>query len=294
MELRHIRYFLAVAEELSFTKAAQRLGIAQPPLSQQIQVLESELGCELFDRTHRHIVLTHAGREFMTDAKQILEAVVRAERKVSLAKRGMTERLSIGILSSLATSEFAALLRSFRKEYPNVEVRLVEQSTLRQLDSLQNSEIDVGFSRLGFSTPAIVETYQVRSHKLRLAVPTLHPFAKKKRIEWSDLNTEPLILVDPKIASPGYYNELYDHCRDAGFEPFVQQYTSNVATQVWLVSAGLGIAPLYVGNIEAGPGVKFIDVPEPAPSYPMGLVWRKGDRSQALKNFLQFAKSSFV
>jgi DNA-binding transcriptional LysR family regulator len=294
MELRHLRYFLAVAEELSFTKAAQRLGIAQPPLSQQIQILESELSCELFDRSHRRIVLTHAGREFMADARQILESVARAERKMALTTRGLTERLSIGILSSLATSEFASLLRSFKKAYPNVDVALVEQPTLRQLESLQNGEIDVGFSMLSSSTPALLESYQVRTHKLRLAVPADHPFAKKKRIEWSELNTEPLVLVDPKITSPGYYSELYARCRKAGFEPYVQQYTSNVATQVWLVSAGLGIAPLFVGNIVAGAGVKFIDLPEPSPVYPMGLIWRRGDRSQAVKSFLQFAKTSFV
>ncbi|WP_395852680.1 LysR family transcriptional regulator [Cystobacter fuscus] len=293
MELRHLRYFVAVAEELSFTRAARRLRIAQPPLSQQIRALEDELGCELFERSGRAVLLTRTGRELLPEARQLLESAERLRERAALRARGEQGTLSIALVTSFATPRFAAMLRQFQRRHPGVQLSLGDHSSSWQLEALTRGELDAGFLRPPARIPAHLEALVVRREPMRLAVPSAHPLAKQGTANWRDLAGEPLILVEPGVAAADYYSAFFERCRQADVELVVRQYTGNVATQVWLVSAGLGIAPLpNVPDLEHHPGVTLVDLPRDAPVGELALVWRRSDTSPALLRFIAVAKTS--
>ena len=232
MELRHLRYFIAVAEELSFTRAAQRLNISQPPLSQQIRDLEEELGFSLFNRAGRSIILTQAGKELLPEARQVLEGVAKLQQRALLKARGDEGHLIIGIISSMAVFKFAAILRNFKKNNPGIKISLTDQSSSSQLQALIAGDIDVGFLRPSDKMPHTIEFHLLKRDPMKLAVPFEHPFAKKKYVDWKELSDEPLILIGRGIAGPSYYDAFFTRCRMAGFEPKIEQYTINIATQV--------------------------------------------------------------
>ncbi len=292
MELRHLRYFVAVAEEMSFTRAAQRLHIAQPPLSQQIRDLETELGVLLFNRTKRSIMLTQAGKEFLPEAREILDSVARLQQRAVLRARGDLGRLTIGIISSMAVTKFAGMLRSFQKNNPGIQISLTDHPSSWQLEALTAGKIDVGFLRPPTEPPPLIKIRRLQREPMKLAVPSDHPFAVRKEVDWKDLSAEPIILVEPGITGPGYYDGFFRHCRSAGFEPLVQQYTMNVATQVWLVSAGLGIAPMVIAvDIDRLAGISLVGLPKNAPIYETAMAWRESDTSAALRRFVDFVDS---
>lgn len=292
MELRHLRYFVTVAQELSFTRAAQRLNMAQPPLSQQIRDLEEELGFALFNRSHKSISLTQAGRDFLPEARQILEQVARVTERSALRARGEVAELKVGLISAFATPKFASMLRSFQKANPGVRISLSDRPSAWQLRALKNGEIDVGFINPPKKTPPLYQLHRLKRESMKLAVPTHHPFAKKEAVEWRELSGEDFILVDPKIVFPDYYSGFFSRCKEAGFEPQIVQYTRSVATQIWMVSAGLGIAPMpIVPEFDRSPGVAFVALPKDSPIYETAMAWRHGDESAALKRFTDAMKA---
>ncbi len=246
MELRHLRYFVAVAEELSFTRAAKRLRMAQPPLSQQIRALEEELGGELFERAGRTVLLTRAGADLLPEARQILEAVDRLRERAMRRARGEQGALSIGMVTSFATPRLASMLQQFQRVHPGIQLSLGDHPSSWQLEALVRGDLDAGFLRPPAKMPEQLKRVVVQREPMRLAVPSAHPLAKRGVAGWKDLAGEPLILVEAGVAPPDYYSAFFERCRQAGAEPTVRQTTLNVATQVWLVSAGLGIAPLLL------------------------------------------------
>lgn len=295
MELRHLRYFVAVAQELSFTRAAKRLNIAQPPLSQQIRDLEAELGCELFERPGRRVLLTSIGRELLPEAEQILESVERFRERAGQRARGEQGLLRIALISAYATPKFAAMLRAFQRKSPGLRIELSNHPSIWQFEALVRGEIDVGIVRPARKMPPGISTRMLRRESMRLAVPTLHPLAKKKSVEWRELAGEPLILVEPGVASPDYYAGFFERARAAGVAPAVRQYTSNVATKLWMVSAGLGIAPMpNTPDVEQHSGVVFLDLPKDAPVTESAIAWRSSDRTPALHRFVDFARESLT
>ena len=291
MELRHLRYFIAVAEELSFSQAARRLNIAQPPLSQQIQDLERETGLKLFDRSRRKIMLTQSGKDFMVDARNVLDSVAQLERKTKLRSEGHLGRLSIGVnMAIISPHFFSSILRRFRQRHPEIDLSLSDYLSVRQLEGLLSGEIDAGFLRLPSQIPDLIDTHLIKRETMRMAVPTGHALARKKSVNWSELKGENFILINPDAARM-FYEGLYFKCRMAGFEPKVEQYTNNLSTQLWMVSAGLGIAPLpTTPNILKRGGVTFVSLPADAPVYETVMAWRRGDLSPVLQRFVQFIR----
>ncbi|WNG25366.1 hypothetical protein F0U62_16030 [Cystobacter fuscus] len=185
-------------------------------------------------------------------------------------------------------------MRQFQRRHPGVQLSLGDHSSPWQLEVLTRGELDAGFLRPPVRMPAHLESLVVRREPMRLAVPSAHPLAKQGTASWRELAGEPLILVEPGVAAADYYSAFFERCRQAEVEPVVRQYTGNVATQVWLVSAGLGVAPLpNVPDLDNHPGVTFVGLPRDAPVGEIALVWRRSDTSPALLRFIAVAEASF-
>lgn len=289
MDLRHLRMFVAVAQELSFTKAAQRLHMAQPPLSQGIAGFEQELGVALFHRTTRSIELTAVGRELLPEAVAILESVERFSQRVEARRRGELGELRLSVISGLANAELAKLLRVFRKENPGLTVSLDVHPSVWQLRALQSGALDAGFLSLPPDRLEGLDSLLLSEGRMSLVVPKGHRLAGRKRLRWSELRDEPMIWVEPEVLWSDYYKEFKKRCQEAGFEPQVSQYAPNVATQVWMVSAGLGVAPIQV-TPPAGdwPGVVFLSLPGDAPKHEIRMAWKAVEPSPALRRFIEF------
>lgn len=292
IDLKRLRYFVAVADDMSFTKAAQKLRIAQPPLSQQIQHLEGELGFPLFDRSNRRgLRLTADGRDFLAEARQVLAGLHALEKKIQLRSQGLVGSLSVGLISSMATTKFATMLREFQKTHPGIQIRLIDRPSSWQFKAFSEGKLDVGFVRPLRQPPKELVFQRIRKQAMKLAVPTGHPLAKKSQVEWRDLSQEDFILVEPEIVSATYYSEFELRCQKAGFTPRVSQYTTSMAAQIWLVSAGFGLAPLSVASeVDRWPGVAFVTLPKDAPVYETAVVWRKENQTAAVMKFIEFTR----
>ncbi len=291
MDLRQLRYFVAVAEELSFTRAAERLSMAQPPLSQAIAAFEAELAVTLFHRTTRKIELTAMGRELLPEALSVLEAVERFSARVEARRRGELGQLRLSVISGLANAELAGRLRLFRSKNPGLTVSLEVHPSVWQLQALRDGALDAGFLSLPPDRLGGLESQLISRGRMSLAIPKGHRLATRKRLRWSDLADEPMIWVEPEAIWSDYYSELRKRCAEAGFEPEVTQYAPNVATQVWMVAAGLGIAPIQVTPPEGDwPGVVFLPLPSDAPPHEIRIAWKASDPTPALARFLEFVE----
>lgn len=291
MELRHLRYFVAVAEELSFRRAAERLHLAQPPLSTQIKALENELGTRLFDRSTRSVKLTAPGRVLLEDARAILLAAERAEQNVRKAQHGLVGSLRIGVLAPTATPRLARILSSFREKFPGVQFSLFEMTSLEQIQRLRGDEIDVGLLRPPIDFPELQHVF-VEESPMVLAAPAGHRLAKAARIKWSDFAGEPLVIIHPAMQH-GYYDKFLELCAKAGAKPVVAQYANDVHSKMWLISAGFGISPTTETIAEVKrPGLVFRKLPPGLPPVQTLLVWKRANSSPALRNFLECFKNS--
>ena len=241
MELRHLRYFVAVAEERHFGRAAARLRIAQPPLSRQIQALEAELGFMLFERTRRQVELTPAGATLLAHARGVFDAVDLAVHEARRANQGETGRLVVAYPSTFAYSGLPELVRAFRGKFPSVELALRELAPQQQLDALRDQRVDVGFIRAPVDEPGLT-TELVRSEPLVAALPTGHPLASRKMIALSLLAKEPFVMF-PRVRGPAYFDQLIRLCNNAGFTPRIVQEAPQLDI-VSLVAAGLGVSIL--------------------------------------------------
>jgi DNA-binding transcriptional LysR family regulator len=240
MDLRHLRYFVAVAEELHFTRAAKRLHIAQPPLSRQIRELEQELGATLLNRTRHHIELSDAGRVFLEKARQILRATESAVVEVQRAQRGEIGTLAVGFFEQTAYTLLPPVLRAFQKRFPDVEVQLRWFPVVGQVDALMRGDVDVAFVRPvadldGLSKELLVEEPFVA------AVPGSHPFANRSALSWEECADEQLINYTQSLA-PDYHAGIARACAAAGVAARNFIEVGQVYTALGLVSAGVGIA----------------------------------------------------
>jgi DNA-binding transcriptional LysR family regulator len=261
MELRHIRYFLAVAEERNVTRAAERLGIGQPPLSQQIHALEDELGVRLFRRTGHGVVLTEAGEAFAVDAKRILHDTRLAVEKAQSAGRGEIGQLNIGFTGSAAFNPVVSkLIRAYRQAYPNVTLTLAEGNTAQLLAYLHDGRVDVAFVRLGSQSPAGVQFHNIAIEPMKVVLPATHRLAKKRKIPLSALADDPFVML-PREASPTLHDVIVGACREAGFEPIAGQQAPQLSSVVNLVAAefGVSLVPASVCQIQVE-GVVYTDV----------------------------------
>lgn len=293
MELRHLRYFVAVAEELSFRRAAERLHLAQPPLSSQIKALEDELGARLFDRSTRSVKLTAPGRVLLEEARAVLLGAERAEQSVRRAQGGLVGTLRIGVLAPTATPRLARILSSFREKFPGVQFSLFEMTSVEQIQRLRADEIDVGLLRPPLEFPELQHVF-VEESSMVLAMPAGHRLAGIKRIKWSDFDGEPLVIIHPALQH-GYYDKFLELCAKAGAKPVVAQYANDVHSKMWLISAGFGISPTTETMAELKrPGLVFRRLPPGLPLVQTLLAWKGSNSSPALRNFLECFKNAIA
>ncbi|MDF5730756.1 MAG: LysR family transcriptional regulator [Rhizonema sp. PD38] len=290
MELRHLRYFVTLAEELHFGRAAERLHIAQPPLSQQIRQLEIELGFYLFHRTKRKVQLTEAGLVFLEEAQQILKQLEQAIQIGRQTSRGEIGQLALGFVSSAAYNVFPKILRTFRTCLPGVVLELHELTTFQQVQWLREGRIDVGFIRppieeTGFKTETIFR------EPLVVALPETHPLANKLNLSLASLCSEPFILFS-RINAPGLYDTLISLCQQAGFSPMVVQEAIQMQTIVSLVAAEIGVAivPASLQHLQRT-GVVYKIVQEPTPEVPLNMIWRQDDISPTVQRFIEVVRN---
>src|SRR5215471_8327654 len=287
MELRHVRYFLAVAEELHFGRAAARVHVAQPALSRQIRGLEVEMGLTLFERDRRRVALTAAGTAFLDQAKSLLEHVDRAVEAARGAARGELGLLRIGYVPAVAGTGLPEIVRSFRKRFPGVDVRLQEMNPAMQIEAVLGNRVDVGFVRGPTHEPAVaVQT--VLAEPLVAALPGGHPLGRHKRIGLAMLAGEPFVL-QARSRGPGSHDQILAICRAAGFSPRVVQEGSQ-AEVASLVASGAGVA-LVPASLQAirRAGVLYRPLHE-RPMTRLDMVWRKDAALPVLRAFLAEAR----
>ena len=290
MELRHLRYFVTVAEELHFGRAAARLFIAQPPLSQQIQQLERELGVSLFARTSRRVQLTPAGEAFLIEARQILGSVAQAADTAKRAARGETGWLGIGFAASATYDLLPAVLHDFRGLYSQVELSLRERNAAEQAQALGEKTIHVGFARPYAPHPDAMVSAVLREPFLA-ALPETHTLIEQASLPLSALADQPFISF-PELPKPSYAEVVRQACEQAGFTPRVVQEVREMQTAISLVAAGFGIAllPASVQHLHRD-GVVYRPLSDPAPRTELAVVSRLDDPSPVLQNFLAIVQA---
>ncbi len=291
MELRHLRYFVAVAEELHFGRAAKRLHMAQPPLSQQIKQFEDELGFQLFCRTKRSVQLTAAGDRFLLDTYAIfqrLDQAVEAGRRISRGEQG---KLAIGFVSSAAYSVLPPILLRFRAQFPAIALTLQELTTNVQIQQLQDNRLDIGFVRPPLDTSLVSTLSQqpILKEPFMVALAQSHPLAQQTQVAIADLALESFIIF-PRAHAPGLYDQIISLCQQGNFSPHVVQEAVQMQTIVSLVAAGIGIAlvPQSLHNLQRV-GVVYRPLLESTPQAAIDLVWRTEDRSPTVQHFLDIA-----
>jgi len=293
MELRHLRYFIAVAEELHFGRASQRLGIAQPPLSQQIRRLETEMGLQLLQRTKRRVQLTEEGRAFLEGAREALRQVDRAVEVAQRAGRGEVGKLAIGFLGAATYSLLPSILIAFRRRYPDVEVKLQELKTSELIAALRSGQVHVGFVRLPLQDE-LLAVEPILREELMVALPERHPLASRTHISFHDLAQEIFLMPPPQLA-PSFHKQVFNLCRQAGFAPKLGAEASQLQTILNLVAAGMGItlATESVRNF-TGRGVVFKQLPDPAPIVEFGIAWLHDEHSAVLSAFLKVVRETTI
>lgn len=287
-DIRQLRYFLAVAQEQSFMRAAARLHISQPPLSVQIRLLEEDLGVQLFQRTNRGVILTAAGHVYCEEAGAILERLATAKIAAQRTARGQSGRLSIGFVSIADFTLLPAALKQFREAHPDVELHLVEETTDVQLRELKAGSIDVGIA-LAPVDDADVEFTDLFSETLLLAVPSGTDEARLRRPSLTLFREHPFVLF-PRLMAPGLFDAVQSYCAAAGFTPEVHQYARQMQTIVSIVSTGLGVSlvPSCMSTLKR-PGVTYLRPKEPSPRIGVGVISKPGSRDAVVTNFKRIA-----
>ena len=294
MELRHLRYFVAVAEELHFHRAAQRLHISQPPLSQQIRALERELGVTLLSRNRRRVALTAAGEGFLDDARSILAAVERASERARRIARGSLGTLAIGFVgSAMFSPKLPQILREFRARHPDVELVLRELPTTVQLAALAAGELDVGVIRGPVDVTELdgqLELMTIQRERLVAALPADHPLAARRRLRPQDLRGESFVILTRREA-PGLYAGLAAAMGEAGGLPDDVLEVAEMQTIISLVAGGFGVSlvPASVGQVDRS-GVTFRPIAGPTPTIELEIAWRPAADSPARDEFLSVAR----
>nr|WP_276583574.1 LysR family transcriptional regulator [Pseudomonas sp. RIT-PI-S] len=301
VELRHLRYFIAVAEERHITRAAARLNMQQPPLSQQIRALEQELGFELFRRHPKGVDLTAAGHRYLGQVRDILARLQAAAEEGARIAAGLEGTLSVCFTSSAAAHPLTSLaIRAYRKAYPGVSVRLEEGSAQAVTERMIEQQVDVGFLRAPVAEHPALAFHHLLDEPLLLVLPIDHPLlghspvdeAGMPAIALADLAQAPFILVR-RPGAPGMYADLLDACRRAGFEAKVAFEVERMLTNVNLVAAGEGVSvvPASMQNLLAG-SVRYCSLRDVQPPLvaPLTLVARMHQASPAACHFVELAK----
>ena len=239
--IRHLWLFLAVAEEQNFGRAAKRLGMSQPPLSEQIQVLEQALKVTLFERSRRGAKLTPVGAAILPAVRKFAEQLERLELAVEEAVAGQSGMLTIGAISTAMFDVLPGVIDSLKQRYPQLTVSVREIDSVEAVPALEAGDIDLAFARLDGDLGPAIQSLPLREDRLMVALPSDHPLASRTRISLSSLASEPLVMFSRKV-SPVYFDNLIATCRASGFSPRVLHEVRSVASQIAFVSCGQGIA----------------------------------------------------
>ncbi|KAA5841141.1 LysR family transcriptional regulator [Pseudomonas chlororaphis] len=239
--IRHLWLFLAVAEEQNFSRAAKRLGMSQPPLTEQIQVLEQALKVKLFDRSRRGAKLTPVGQAILPAVRKFAEQLERLELAVHEAVAGQSGVLTIGAITTAMLDVLPALIEKLKAQYPQLTVSVREIDSVEAIPALEAGDIDLAFARVEGELGSSVRSIALTEDRLAVALPSDHPLAARSRISLASLAGEPLVLSSRKV-SPMYFDNLIATCRASGFSPRVLHEVRSVASQIAFVSCGQGIA----------------------------------------------------
>jgi DNA-binding transcriptional LysR family regulator len=286
MELRHLKYFVAVAEELHFGRASERVGIAQPPFSQQIKKLEEEIGAPLLWRTKRHVELTAAGKIFLVEARKILAQAGGAAHAARRAARGEIGQISVGFVSSALYGEFASVFRLMRARHPKVALALQDMTSEEQVRAMKENKLDVGLVRPPVPGAESLSFQVVFREPFVVVLPQNHPLAKQGSLSIHDLAQESFLMV-PRSLGPGFYDQIIRLCAQSGFAPKVLLETSSTQTIVSLIAGGMGVSlvPRSIQNLRRT-GVVYRPLKPPTPKTELAVMWRPEDSSPALSLFL--------
>lgn len=278
MELRHLHYFIAVAEELNVTRAADRLHISQPPLSRQIQEFEAELDVKLFDRTGRHLRLTEAGRFAYEQAKQLIARITEMQDATRRIERLGQRWLNIGFVPSTLYGLLPDVIRRFRTGWPDVEIGLIDLTTVEQVEALKSGRIDLGFGRFVVNDAAIVSEI-VADEPLVAVLPVNHRLAKKTTVTLSALTAEHVILY-PARPRPGYADQVLGHFRSRGLAVTSAREVNELQIALGLVAAGVGVTlvPRSVQRLRRG-DVRCKVIADDGVTSPVVMMYRQGDQS---------------
>jgi DNA-binding transcriptional LysR family regulator len=287
LDFRRLYYFVVVAEELHFTRAAERLHIAQPPLSYQIQQLERDLGVRLFERTKHRVQLTDAGQVLLDAAQRIfgqMEQTVHAVRRVGQGEVGL---LTVGFIPSASNNILPIILQLFRQRFPDVQLFLKEMTPDQVVRGLHDQQIDVGLLYLPLDDSEL-NTQAVLREPLLAVLPTTHIYATQPQVALHTLAHE-CFIVPPRYASvPGLLSHIMEACRQAGFAPKVVEQAWLMQTIIGLVGANMGVAlvPASVRNLHRV-GVIYKPLQDVSTEVAMGVIWRRDETLPVLQRFLQ-------
>ena len=292
IELRHLRYFVAVAEELHFGRAAQTLGMAQPPLSQQIKRLEVRLGVALFRRNRRHVELTDIGAMLLDEARALLAHASRVNEAVRRAAAGTAGTVRMGFVGSAAHEVLPALLRRFREAVPDARVTLTELATTEQVTAIADGTMDAGLVRMPISSTDVA-TRPLVEEPLVIALPDFHPLAHRHRLPLAVLADQPFVLFGRQL-NPLFHDEVISACHDAGFSPDVVQEAGEMPTIVSLVAAGLGVSlvPASMERLRTD-GVVYIPLQGRGVRITIALAWRREHPSPLVSNLIRVARETW-
>lgn len=291
MDLRHLRYFVAVAEERHFTRAAERLGIKQPPLSLTIRQLEQELGTLLLHRLTRGVELTEAGAVLLDSALRILDQVERTKADVQSRARGETGHIHVGFAgATYFQPRVPELILAYREFYPKVLLSPVQSNTPHLIEALRTGSVDVAFVRPPFGDGEGIAVEPLVEEPMCIVLPSTHALAESARLPLAALAQESLILF-PRAIGPGLYDSIIASCQRAGFSPTLGQEAPQLPSIVYLVAAGFGVSivPQSIEQIRAN-GIAYIEIEGEAPRAPISVAYRRDDRSTTVRNFVALTR----
>ncbi|RDK06513.1 LysR family transcriptional regulator [Cupriavidus lacunae] len=288
MKLNVLKYFVVLAEELHFGRAAQRLAITQPPLSTAIKSLEDELGAALFLRSKTRVQLTPAGAAFLVEARKLLEGVERAVSVVRAIDQGMSGRLDIGFGGTLLFRDILTIIGQFNRELPGIEVMLREMPSAEQFDRLLHGRLDAGFAH-GVTPPPELRSMPLKEDDLVLCLSVAHPMAAESVIDLARLEDEPFVMFEREM-NPANHDTVIGLFSQASIHPRIVHYTRNWMTTMSMVSEGCGMAivPCTLGRMRMA-GVRLVPLAGPAVPARGMLVWNPALVTPGLERFLESA-----
>jgi DNA-binding transcriptional LysR family regulator len=291
VELRHLRYFIAVGEEEHFGRAAGRLRVVQPALTRQIRQLEEEIGYALFERLKRGVRLTEAGRSFLEEARRLLSDLERGVERTRLVAQGKVGRLRIGFADSATYSgELPSILRDFRDRWPDVRLDLFPSSSVATGAQLREHRLDMGFVYVLPTDLPQLKAHRISAERIVLAIPQSHPLVKRKRVKLVDLKGEPFVWL-PRAVAPLYYDRVLSACHAVGLTLNIVQEGNNDTTMLSLVAGGIGLSFTIKSADRRKPdSVVLKEVEDLRLTVELSAIWRGDNKDPALRNLIEIIR----